>query len=319
MPQAYDESHWYGRMGWPDLRASITRLAIEVLANAKEDAAFGASNASEMAGRLVASTIAAIEARREAQYAAQRKGWISSEHSYVASRWDYALALFGETETLTAALEKDFNILAGRTNRDVSPERALGEALRQFLETARRRQSPATEDRQKTWEAISRISSRIIAEHGPGQIIDRCSEEHMVEVQRKLLELYPDSKNLALKKMNTVRAYFYEFSPDSRQAFSPEDDASGLGGSISQILSEELGEKPRLEHCLSELQQNDPESWETLIIKYELDELPKTRMGEYMAGKGLTRHRFEKLVQQAIEHMRNCFENTTNFRFGRGQ
>lgn len=316
MRQAYDESHWYGRSGWPDLRGAVAQIAVDTLGAAKESSGLLGHDAALFATELVASITSALEARREAQYTAQRKGWISSEHSYVATKWDYALALFAETEALVAALEKDFNLLVGRSNRDVEPERVLRETMRQFLETARRKQSPATEHRQKTWEAVSRVSSQIIAEYGPGKIINRCSEEHFAAVQKKLKELYPTSKNLALKDLKTVRSYFYEFCPDCRQAFTSEDDAVG---SVSQILSEELGEKPRLEHCLSELQQNDPESWETLIVRFRLDDLPNAKIGEYMASKGYSKHKFNTLFEKAMEHMRNCFEITTNFRLGRGK
>lgn len=190
MRKGYDERHWFGRMGWPDLRASVARIIIKSFAETKANGDLDTTEPAVFVERLIASAVSTIEARREAQYAAQRKGWISSDHSYVATKWDYALTLFAETGSLAAALEKDFNILVGSSNRDIGPEQALRETMRQFLEAARRKQSPATEHRQKTWEAISRASSQIAAEYGPGKVIDRCSEEHFAEVQRRLHELY---------------------------------------------------------------------------------------------------------------------------------
>lgn len=307
--RAYGEDHWYGRSGWPTLRKAIFRIACQELMVLRS--ADSIPETTVFAGSFADALVEAIEQRRVLEQSDRRYGEGTSD--YVPTKWDFALALFGDTASLRAALTRDHALLFGRTNRKVSPEQALGSLLRQFLEAGRRHQMPATEHRQKTWETIERASFEVAAGDRSGRAIDRCSDDHMVAVQGLLREKFPLSKNVNLSK-DALRAYFYEFCPDCNAEVDWDSEPFEAG--ISEILQSLTGEVPRVDGCLDRLRTDDPEGWEAVVIKFEFDDLPKMTAGNYMAARQISRHRFDKLCQEALDRLRLCLQATVDFVYG---
>jgi hypothetical protein len=309
--RAYGEDHWYGRSGWPTLRKAIFRLACGELAARRSADEERPTDVARFAEDFVAALIVAIDRRRIAEQEDRRYG--EGSFDYVPSKWDFALALFGDIAPLRVALTRDHARLLGRSDWDISPEQALGSLLRQFLEGGRRQQMPATEHRQKVWETIERASIEVAATDRSGKPMDRCGDDHIVAVQALLQEKYPRSKNVNLSK-DALRAYFYEFCPDCNAEFEWESEA--FEASISEILQSLNCEVPSIGGCLDRLRSDDPDGWETVMIKFEFDDLPKMTAGNYMTSRQISRHRFDKLFREAFDRLRLCLQATVDFVYG---
>jgi hypothetical protein len=307
MSYDYDEDYWYGKAGWPRLRGRIVNCAVKqaepLFIAFRDPSASIEANVRAFVDRLVDDVGQMADQLIRAQ--------LDDTESDVcpSSMWAFALPLFAEVESLCKAIVADVRLLRGETNRDVSPEKALGRILRSFLEIARREQSPATEHRQKTWEAIDRVSLDISRQNIGGALGDRSADEHIFAVQAALREKYPTSKNLNLS-LGTLRGYFDEFCAECETRNHEELLA----------LKDETGVWPTLDLCLDQLRTRDAGLWEALAVSTEVfDDHPAETVKQFLSRTGLNLKTFDARRTTAARLMRDCIENSISFQFQRMQ
>jgi hypothetical protein len=180
-----------------------------------------------------------------------------------------------------------------------------------LLEKARRKLALATEHRMRVWEKIRPISNDVHRENGRVGLGIEITDEHIAEVRRRLSALYPESKNFGLS-VDAVKGYFIELHPGFVNQLHEEDAPDE---SFSEVFLEEYNQTLQIGPCLQQLQKAAPDTWETLIIKFDFDDLPKTSVEKFKAAKSLTRTQFNKILKQGLQLMTECLEKTTNFRF----
>ena len=309
LPSYYDEDHWYGWAGWPSLRAKV-RSVIDSHAEA-----FLVDLAAAQLDRdnVVASFLEMIiqDIGRTASQSDHARSSGQRGEPCPSSAWSFALALFAEPESLRSALVKDADTLTGKGKRGVRALQALHETFRQFLDQARRAQSPSSEHRMKTWEAIDRVSRDLARRHIGTPAEQRNSNEHLLVVSAELRVKYPTNKNVNVS-LGTLRGYFDEFATDHERV-SSDEEAQEL-----RVLEDELGGWPAVDPCVDTLKSKEPGLWEALAVETEIFEggQKETRQ-HFMARIGLSRQAFERRWKAAAELLRECVDASNEFQLRR--
>ncbi len=303
----YDETHWYSHSGWPRLRGQVVRLACSLVPSLTEDLRTPERTPEEAAEAFVAEVVKAIGEIVDRQVSEQlRSPADEGGLSLSSSLWTYALRLFADTDELAAMLAKEGRVILGQTNRDVSPEDAVGRTFKSFLENARREISAESAHRLKVWEAIDRLS-REIASHNIGTPIERrCSDEHIEAVFAWLREHKANDKNLPRKLMKLYE-YFDEFCKECSERHEAEYGHELLA------LHEETRVWPTMDLCLDKLRADRVELWEVLAVYAGLSDVEGMTQEQYRAAKNLSRHGFEARFREAQALMLACFDNSVAY------
>ncbi|MGO7416049.1 hypothetical protein ACCS64_26600 [Rhizobium ruizarguesonis] len=286
-------------------------MAAEILVDQRERYAIHQFSAAEFASNTVDYLIAEIERRRQLENAAHRRSSRDNEQSYLITKWDHALSLLSERDKYYAALVKEFELFILPSSPEERAVPALRTALRQLLEKARRKLALATEHRIRVWEKIRPISDDVHRQNGRVGLGSEITDEHIIDVHRRLSALYPESGNFRLS-VDAVKGYFIEFHPGFLNQLDVEDAPDE---SFSEIFLEEYNQTLQVGPCLQQLQKAAPDTWETLIIKFDLGDLPKISVEKFKLAKSLTRTQFDKILKKGLQLMAECLEKTTNFRF----
>ncbi len=312
--RSYDESHWYSHSGWPQLRGQVIKLARSILPVLQDGLRNPDRTPDEAAEAFVAEVVTAIGDIVDRQISEQLRTSADEEGmSLTSSLWAYALRLFAESDDLTAMLAKDAHLILGQTNRNVSPEEAVGRTLKTFLENARREISSDSANRLKNWEAIDRVSLEV-ASVGLGTPLERrCSDEHVEAVFALLKGRYPESKNLPIRRISTLYEYFDEFCVACAERHEAEYGAELLA------LRDETNAWPTIDLCLDRLRADRIELWEALAVRVGLDEIGGVTQQQYLASNGLSRHGFEVRFREAQALMLACVENSVAFQLQRSR
>ncbi|NPU11379.1 hypothetical protein HL666_11450 [Bradyrhizobium sp. 83002] len=234
----------------------------------------------------------------------------SNDEACPSSSWAFALPLFGEIEPLIHALAKQAGILKTPNGRTTQLQ-ALLQILREFLENARRAQSPGSAQRLKNWEAIDRVSLDIARQHFGTPLESRSSDEHLLAVKNELRNRYPTNKNVNVS-LGTLRAYFDEFCAQCE--IIPYEEVE------REILALEIETSvwPAMDPCVDVLKKKDRALWEALAVETEtFDDVEKETRQDFMARVGLSRRAFETRWKAAAAFLRDCIENSLEFQFRR--
>lgn len=308
MPSSYDENHWYG-IGWRRMRMQIFEVALDRSQQLFAELAEVTIIPRDAAARFVENVTRDIAKRMDQAIRLQLSN--KDDEDYPSSSWAYALPLFGEIDPLVHALTKDAGNLSASGGK-TTPQQALLEILRQFLENSRRLQSPSSAQRLKNWEAIDRVSLDIARQHVGTPIESRNSDEHLLAVRDELRKRYPTNKNINLS-LGTLRAYFDEFCAECE--IIPYQEQTDL-----RALEFETDVWPAMDPCVDALKKKDLSLWEALAIETETfdDVEPETRQ-HFMARVGLSRRAFESKWKAAAAMLKDCIENSLDFQFRRSR
>jgi hypothetical protein len=306
MSHSYDETHWYHK-GWKRLRGQTVTLAIALLPGLVTELQNEGTDPEDAARRYIDTLIQTIGGLIDGVIDEQLATPSTRGGLTVASSlWSYVLPLLGDTDALCTAIAQDARLISGQTNRDVSPEAAVGKLVLSHINTARLQIDGGSANRLKNWETIQRISSLIVRKNPQGELADRRSITHLAAVQALLYERYKSSKNVHLS-LGTLQAYFDEFSldPGLRVDIHTAEDLVAV--------SEETDLRPGLGLCLQNLHKTSEDDWEATLVSHKFDDIEVMTREKYQTKKGITRHEFDKRCARALRFLRDCLSKTINF------
>lgn len=227
---------------------------------------------------------------------------VKTDHSGL---WQSTLSFFGDTQALQQSLSNDPVLQsAGSKNpasdgNAITPEQALRQKLRDYLNDSKRRYQP---HRANLWPRINRISQSLFDAE---QEQHRCMPEHFNAVCHYIRSHHPNDHNLP-RTYDTVEAYFLEFCSDCQDRFI---DHEFMSTEDLDLLPEiEADVLPLLEHCLQTLQQNQEQLYDTLNAVFQLDGVVPISQSAYRQASGLSRRQMEKQQHQALNLLRECLQ-----------
>ncbi len=306
MRYAYDERHWY-RTGWKQLCRHSWKLVRPMVEDLAEDLRQEGRAPEDAAQAFTDRIVGVIGGLIDGVIAGQTTGAEDGGGLHVSSSmWSYVLPLFGDTEQFRLAIVRDARLISGQTNRDITPDAAVGTLFRAHLNDARRKMSGGSPNRVKNWEAIQRISHQIIR-RAPGTLEARLGTiEHLRAIQAQIAEQYPGNKNYNLS-LGTLQSYFDEFALDT------DSGADGVDVEDLAALSEETGIWPRFELCLDNLRRTAGDDWEAALIQHKINDIELMPQDAYQALKGISRYEFTKRCSRALEFLRECLSKSITF------
>lgn len=288
----YDEKHWYGFGGWRSLRAELLKIARSELPALLQDLS---GEAPDVRGAVERFVVRMVEEMRPRQV----KG--------ASTKWMYAISLLGETDLLISMIEGDKLLNGNQDRRNTPLEAAFWEVFPRFLNRARQRQGATTEHRVAMWEQMDRLSRRIVAEHAKqGRYIDRLSTEHILEVQKRCLETWPDNKNINME-LRTLRRYFEEFYEGSHEPLTDKNEGAVAR---TQSLVFDTQDSPAVRICLDRLLRHDESLWDTLLVKLGMHPVSALSAEAFALKQGVSRYEFDKRYLAAVTTIKRCIETS---------
>lgn len=285
----YGEEHWYGHGGWKALYRDIRRLA-----------------GAELPALLEGLSGPQPDVEREVRSFVERLVGAMHQRKSASSRWAYGISLLGEVNLLVSMVEGDPILNGNPERRNTSPEAAFWILFPRFLNRARQKQGGTSEHRVAVWERMDRESRRIAQQHEKeGRRVDRMSIEHILEVQARCLEKWPNDKNVNVD-ISTFRGYFEEFCEDAREVFDP--DAPNVSVDRYQDLVVDTQVRPATRVCLDRLSRHDQGLWDAFLVKLEMHPVVTLTLAPYAKSLGISRYEIEQRYTAAANLMKKCVE-----------
>ena len=305
------EEYWYQGAGWQVLWKQVNRLALQEVDLLRSDLqGVPADNAGpffDMMDRVVDG--------------------IGSRAPNTTEMWAMALALLGDKEGFVSHLRRDRQKLIAPPP-DLTDSQIFTNAFRRGLEEARRKASPISEHRLKTWESLKRISDELVRERQWSDK-DRQDWKHLSALLEKIRTdpVYSKSKNIP-RTYETIESYFLEFwapktplwdepessdqplhADDKREISSLVDGYSDHEASDLRELFDEYAIHQRLHHCIEGLKQFDNDLAETIDIAYKLGPARWLTSGAFRTAKNITKREYSRRIDAGLKLLLDCLED----------
>jgi len=225
--------------------------------------------------------------------------------------WQEALPLFVSFSPFFDTLNRDLQNI--KTSTDISAKQIFGQALRFFLEDARRELVSAeigeTPARLKTWERLDRLSREIAKQAG---ITERCTEAHFEALLKRINEKFKANYNYP-HKLTTIRGLFFKLSKVCRDLVTHVDGLEierysepAVASSINPVLFGEH-EQEALYQCLSELKDEEFELLD-MMFKLGIHSVQYLSEKNFREAKGYTPRMYRQAKGLALESLMWRFE-----------
>lgn len=214
--------------------------------------------------------------------------------------FDTALSFFGSSELLRQTIAAAGDALIGEQGPAVRMV-----VVKRGLTRMRDAWIGGSEHRGKTWGRLDAISREV--ERRSDRLLGvggRCSLEHFEELLGHLRAHHSADRNLP-RTIESIEEYFHDFCPDCRPVAMPEgfepvaltleaDDAEG---------SEAVG--AALQDCLDALPE-EPRTF--VLVHYKMTDPIEFSTAGYCQRNALDRRRFHRVLDRALEALRDCLD-----------
>ena len=287
---------WYGR-DWRPLRSNLLKLCLRH----SEALLMGVRTNPESLPEMVDAFIEKVLVDISQRIPLDKLGL-----------WEKTPALFVNRKRRVEWLGNDRQAIRGEKiykGQPINPRQALGQKLWQYFEQARREQLAddlgVSTGRIKTWERLDRIS-RAVSQQKPAR--KRCSEEHFRELAGVVKERHPNDKNLP-RKVNTIEAYFYQFSDECHENVGDLNDA------IEMTTLEEAKDLLRgvgmekLDECLHNMSREDLEIVD-VSFNLGIGQVQYRTIQDYLHAKSISSTEYKDRLARILRQLRCCLESS---------